>query len=74
MSDFEGLAVRILRRLRKALPDTSDGPFVHQLNFNRNFLDFLRLSVPVLRINEHDATMSKKITDEELERFQKKIQ
>ena len=69
MSELERLAGRILRRLRQELPETSDGPYVHRLNFDLNFLDFLRLSVPILRLDENHATLSKEITDEELEEF-----
>ena len=73
VSQFERLAKRISRHLRLELRNSSEGPYTHLLNFDRHFLDFLRLSVRILRIHKDDAARAKKFTDEELEKFQRKI-
>ena len=73
VSQFERLAKRISRHLRLELRNSSEGPFTHKLNFDRQFLDFLRLSARILRIDKDDAAMAKEFTDEELEKFLRKI-
>jgi len=73
VSQFERWAKRISRHLRHELRNSSDGPYTHLLNFDRHFLDFLRLSVRILRIDKNDAAMAKEFTDEEFEKFRRKI-
>jgi hypothetical protein len=68
-SDFQAFSMRISKRLSQAVPNESDGRYVHQLDFDRDFLDLLRLSARILKVNYKDAMFLKKIVDDELKIF-----
>lgn len=46
---------------------------VHRLPLDRDFLDFLRLSVGITRISKEDALRLKAMADEDLERFRRSL-
>jgi hypothetical protein len=55
--------------LHRALGDDSAGVHVHRLPLDRDFLDFLRLSAGITRINHESAIRLKALTDERLREF-----
>ena len=61
--------MELLRRLRSMRSFDPQDPYVHKLNLDRGFLDFLRLSVGVSRINEEKASSLKKLTDKAVKEF-----
>ena len=69
-SEFEGFSGLISQRLSRILPNGSEGPYVHLLDFDRDFLDLLRLSARISRIKREDAVILKNSVDEETEKFQ----
>jgi len=72
-SEFEKFSVRILKRLSGVVPRASEGFHAHLLDFERDFLDFLRLSARIIKIKMEDAVVLKKMVDDELEKFRQSI-
>jgi hypothetical protein len=63
----DGLSVRLTREVtnrKKSSP-------VHRLNLDRDFLDFLRLSLSISKTTLNDAIALKEIVDEECEQFER---
>ena len=71
---FERFAGFISGRINRHFPDAFDVPYVHLLDLEPDFSDFLRLSARIHKIQIEDAVTLKEIVDEELERFKGKIQ
>jgi len=72
-SKFEGFSGLISQRLSRILPNGSEGPYVHLLDFDQDFLDLLRLSARISRIKREDAVILKNSVDEETEKFQDRL-
>jgi hypothetical protein len=56
------------------LPDKEKGEYIHQLELDKDFLDFLRLTLKRSKMEPGQAERLKKMIDEDLERFKKNIQ
>ena len=57
----------------KASVEFSGETAVHRLPLDRDFLDFLRLSAKITKINKEDAFGLKALADEELDRFRRAL-
>jgi hypothetical protein len=68
---FEAFSTSLSRRLRE---NTSihrpEAPYTHLAGLDRHFLNFLRLSVGIARIDREGASSLKQITDRAVEEFQ----
>ncbi|UCF57870.1 MAG: hypothetical protein JSW15_05315 [Deltaproteobacteria bacterium] len=71
--EFEKFSGRISIRLSGVVPRASEGSHAHLLDFDRDFLDFLRLSARIIKIKMEDAVVLKKMVDDELEKFRQSI-
>jgi hypothetical protein len=60
---------RFLKRLQQEMETGNNQPFVHQLNLDSAFLDFLRLAGHVTRQGKESVLHLKRIVDDELGRF-----
>lgn len=67
--EFERFSVRLSERLRRECPHRPDGEPVHRLDLDRDFQDFLRLSIPVSRLHREDALLLKQIVDKDVQAF-----
>ena len=59
--------------IKEAFGETPGETAVHRLPLDRDFLDFLRLSVKITKINEEDALRLKALADEALEKFRRTL-
>jgi hypothetical protein len=66
---FEGFARSLPARLMPLIPSPGEGPFVHRLDMDPSFLDFLRLSVSIRRLEKIRACRLKDLVDDSLARF-----
>jgi hypothetical protein len=62
-AEFEQLAVSLASRFARKVVPRTDAPHVHRLSLGRDFLDFLRLSLGVRRMNEQEALTRKEEVD-----------
>jgi hypothetical protein len=67
--EFLGLSLSLSSCLRSASEGFLGDVAVHRLPLDRDFLDFLRLSVNRAKMNLDDALALKKLADQELEKF-----
>jgi len=72
-AEFERFTIRLSERLNHESHNIWNGPHVHLLDLDQDFLDFLRLSGRIKKINKEDAVALKEIVDEELHRFKPNI-
>jgi hypothetical protein len=72
-SDFENLSIRILKKIVKKLPDKTEGEYVHLLDIDLEFSDFLRLSARRTKMDKDRASLIKAVVDKELDIFCTKI-
>jgi len=72
-SAFETFFERISGLLRHETPGSSSMTYVHRLDFDQDFLDFLRLSAGIRRAAYEDVSRLKKIADDQLNQFQKSL-
>jgi hypothetical protein len=70
-AEFEHLAADLASRVAWNLVHRTDGPHVHRLSLDRDFLDFLRLCLDVRRMDEHEATLTKEGIDGTIENWRK---
>lgn len=68
-SEFEALSSDLSQRIGLGINPRPDGAFVHLLDFDPHFLDFLRLCVKILRLHKEDAVHLKRIVDKEVDHF-----
>lgn len=61
----DGIGSPLLRELHKS----QEGPYVHQLRLDGEFLDFIRLKTRTSRMSKENALMLKEMVDEELGGF-----
>jgi hypothetical protein len=66
---FESFIMDLLKKLRSVREFDPRDPYVHRLEIDRGFSDFLRLSVGVSRINPRKAGKLEELTDKTLQRF-----
>jgi len=66
---FEGLFVRVSDSYGAGTRKGTQGPPVHRMDMDRDFLDFLRLGLCISKIRPHDAMALKDRVDEFLEDF-----
>jgi hypothetical protein len=66
---FERFVPSLLKKLRSVRSFNPQDPYVHKLDLDRGFLDFLRLSVGVSRISEKKAGSLKTVTDGAIKEF-----
>lgn len=66
---FESLVGRVSKELKGLLPGEAETPYVHHLGFDRDYLDFLRLSCGFVKMRHADAARLKERLDQELEEF-----
>lgn len=69
-SEFETISSRISQQIQDQMNVHTSGPFTHQLNLDTYYLDFLRLSGKILKMNLDTAVHLKKIVDHELEQIE----
>ena len=72
-SAFETFSERISRLLSRETPGSSSMTYVHRLDFDQDFLDFLRLSAGIRWAGSEDASRLKKIADDRLNQFQESL-
>jgi hypothetical protein len=70
---FEEFSYRLSKQLPPQVLSSSSAPYVHLLPLDTGFLDFFRLSGHIVRASEEEATMLKKLVDQELAEFRKGI-
>ncbi|MDB9823284.1 hypothetical protein OAC89_06265 [Deltaproteobacteria bacterium] len=73
-SAFEIFSVRISKRIINESADAPEGQYVHLLDIDREFSDFLRLSARKNRMGHERVSAIKSSVDEELDNFCTKIQ
>jgi hypothetical protein len=61
--DFEDFAEGLRHRLAETANPAPEGPFVHRLDVDRGFSDFLRLSVGLRRTNREHAEALRRLAD-----------
>ena len=72
-SAFEKFSGRIAGPLGRKLSGSPPAPHVHLLDFEQDFLDFLRLSAHIHKAVAEDVSRLKEITDEQLQKFREKF-
>ena len=72
-SVFEKFSGRTAGLLGRKLSGSPPAPHVHLLDFEQDFLDFLRLSAHIHKAGAEDVSRLKKITDEHLQEFRDKF-
>jgi hypothetical protein len=70
--EFEHLAANLASRVAQKLVHRTDGPHVHRLSLDQDFLDFLRLSLGVRRMNGQEAMLVKEDVDGTIEKWKRK--
>ncbi|MBN1847304.1 MAG: hypothetical protein JW932_01825 [Deltaproteobacteria bacterium] len=68
-SKFEAISETVSRKIQHQAQGQADDPFVHQLDLDPYFLDFLRLSGKITKLDRDSAVSLKKIVDDELEQI-----
>ncbi|MFH1491104.1 MAG: hypothetical protein ABII06_19530, partial [Pseudomonadota bacterium] len=63
--DFEGFARSLPTRLMPLVPSSTEGPFVHRLDLDPYFQDFLRLCLSIRRLEKSRACRLKELVDRE---------
>jgi len=66
---FEAFSARLSGQLRKASQPGSEAPYTHLLGLDTQFLDYLRLSVGMSRIDREDAIRLKDFVDRAVQKF-----
>ncbi len=68
-SEFEGFSSDLCRRIQAGVNPHSEEPFVHLLDLDPHFLDFLRLSAKISRLHQEYAAYLKRVVDGEVDQF-----
>lgn len=68
-NEFENFTISFLKKIRSSGAFDPEAPYVHRLNLDWTFLDFLRLSVGISRIGPREAEAIKKKTDSAIRKF-----
>jgi hypothetical protein len=71
-TEFEHLAAKLVSRVARKLVHRTDGPYVHRLSLDQDFLDFLRLSLGIRRMSAQDAILVKEDVDGTIEEWKMK--
>jgi hypothetical protein len=66
---FETFSQHLASQLKRVLPPGNEAPYTHLLGFDNRFLDYLRLSVGISRVNREEAVRLKDFVDEALLEF-----
>ena len=67
---FEAFSARLTGQLKGVFPTTGNkAAYTHQLDFDKDFLDYLRLSVGLSRMNPEEAVRLKDFVDDNLREF-----
>ena len=66
---FEKFSQSMAGFLRRFLRSTKGSTYTHLLNLDRHFLDFLRLTVGISRVEEANARKLQEILDHEIQNF-----
>ena len=70
---FEVFSERLSEQISKAAHQTYDAPYTHLLDLDHLFLNFLRLSAGLVKINKDEACRLKDIVDKDIQQFKKTI-
>lgn len=68
-SEFEAFSSKLSQRIQSGANPHSEEPFVHLLDLDPCFLDFLRLCVKISRLHREDAVHLKRVVDKEVDHF-----
>jgi hypothetical protein len=68
-AEFERLAASVAEQIAQNQVLQPDGNPVHRLSLDRDFLDYLRLSLGVKRMNEQEAMITKQEVDARIEKW-----
>jgi hypothetical protein len=66
---FEAFSTRLSDQLKRVLPTENEAPYTHLLEFDKGFLDYLRLSIGLTRMNREEAVGLKDLVDDALREF-----
>jgi hypothetical protein len=66
---FEKFSACLTDKLKGVLPTGNEAPYTHLLGFDNQFLDYLRLSVGISRINQEEGFRLKDFVDSALLEF-----
>jgi hypothetical protein len=66
---FEKFSARLTDKLKGVLPTGNEAPYTHLLGFDNQFLDYLRLSVGISKINREEGFRLKDFVDSALLEF-----
>ncbi len=72
-AEFEHLAASLAGEIAQNQVLQPDGTPVHRLSLDRDFLDYLRLSLDVRRMNEQEAMITKEEVDERIEKWRRAL-